>query len=211
MLRRMKKRFLDWPLAQKFVFVFSLMTLLSGALMVGALHLGLSVFEEKFYEKSLQELDFFLQRVDGDIQEVDTLTRSIAVDSAVQQQLGELAAADLLPADGGAPAAAGKALPEPPAQQHPVHRPVRPHPDHRRRNAGPRPRAWRADGGFAGAKGRRLCPAAAGGRRLSLPALRACHSAEQERQPGPAGHRDRRPGRGRAAGRRDRQPVHPAE
>lgn len=94
MLRRMKKRFLDWPLAQKFVFVFSLMTLLSGALMVGALHLGLSVFEEKFYEKSLQELDFFLQRVDGDIQEVDTLTRSIAVDSAVQQQLGELAAAD---------------------------------------------------------------------------------------------------------------------
>lgn len=94
MLRRMKKRFLDWPLAQKFVFVFSLMTLLSGALMVGALHLGLSVFEEKFYEKSLQELDFFLQRVDGDIQEVDTLTRSIAVDSAVRQQLGELAAAD---------------------------------------------------------------------------------------------------------------------
>lgn len=94
MLRRMKKRFLDWPLAQKFVFVFSLMTLLSGALMVGALHLGLSVFEEKFYEKSLQELDFFLQRVDGDIQEVDTLTRSIAVDSAVQQQLGELAVAD---------------------------------------------------------------------------------------------------------------------
>ena len=94
MLRRMKKRFLDWPLAQKFVFVFSLMTLLSGVLMVGALHLGLSVFEEKFYEKSLQELDFFLQRVDGDIQEVDTLTRSIAVDSAVQQQLGELAVAD---------------------------------------------------------------------------------------------------------------------
>lgn len=94
MLRRMKKRFLDWPLAKKFVVVFSVMTLLSGALMVGALHLGLSVFEEKFYEKSLQELDFFLQRVDGDIQEVDTLTRSIAVDSAVQQQLGELAAAD---------------------------------------------------------------------------------------------------------------------
>ena len=94
MLRRMKKRFPDWPLAQKFVFFFSLMTLLSGALMVGALHLGLSVFEEKFYEKSLQELDFFLQRVDGDIQEVDTLTRSFAVDSAVQQQLGGLAADD---------------------------------------------------------------------------------------------------------------------
>ena len=94
MFRRMQKRFLDWPLAKKFVVVFSVMTLLSSALMVGALHLGLSVFEEKFYEKSLQELDFFVQRVDSEIQDVGTLTRSIAVDSAIQQQLGELAAAD---------------------------------------------------------------------------------------------------------------------
>ena len=94
MFRRMQKRFLDWPLAKKFVVIFSVMTVLSGALTVGALHLGLSVFEEKFYEKSLQELDFFVQRVDGEIQDVGTLTRSIAVDSAIQQQLSELAAAD---------------------------------------------------------------------------------------------------------------------
>ena len=94
MFRRMQKKFLDWPLAKKFVVIFSVMTVLSGALTVGALHLGLSVFEEKFYEKSLQELDFFVQRVDGEIQDVGTLTRSIAVDSAIQQQLSELAAAD---------------------------------------------------------------------------------------------------------------------
>ena len=94
MFRRMQKRFLDWPLAKKFVVIFSVMTVLSGALTVGALHLGLSVFEEKFYEKSLQELDFFVQRVDGEIQDVGTLTRSIAVDSAIQQQLSKLAAAD---------------------------------------------------------------------------------------------------------------------
>ena len=42
MFRRMQKRFLDWPLAKKFVVVFSVMTVLSGALTVGALHLGLS-------------------------------------------------------------------------------------------------------------------------------------------------------------------------
>ncbi|MFR8283086.1 MAG: hypothetical protein ACLU9R_04110 [Faecalibacterium sp.] len=41
---------------------FAVLTLLSGALMIGALHLGLSVFEEKFYEKSLQELDFSCRR-----------------------------------------------------------------------------------------------------------------------------------------------------
>ncbi len=94
MFRRMKRKFLDLPLAQKFVSIFAVLTILSGALMIGALHLGLSVFEEKFYEKSLQELDFFVQRVDDDIQDIDTLTRSIAVDTSIQQQLSALADAD---------------------------------------------------------------------------------------------------------------------
>ena len=94
MLCRAKRKFLDLPLAQKFVSIFAVLTLLSGALMIGALHLGLSVFEEKFYEKSLQELDFFVQRVDDDIQDIDTLTRSIAVDTNIQQQLNALANAD---------------------------------------------------------------------------------------------------------------------
>lgn len=62
MFHRAKKQFLDLPLAQKFVGIFAVLTLLSGALMIGALHLGLSVFEEKFYEKSLQELDFSCRR-----------------------------------------------------------------------------------------------------------------------------------------------------
>lgn len=94
MVHRAKKYFLDLPLAQKFVGIFAVLTLLSGALMIGALHLGLSVFEEKFYEKSLQELDFFVQKVDDDIQGIDTLTRSIAVDSTIQQQLNALCATD---------------------------------------------------------------------------------------------------------------------
>ena len=94
MFRRAKRMFLDLPLAQKFVSIFAVLTLLSGALMIGALHLGLSVFEEKFYEKSLQELDFFVQQVDDDIQDIDTLTRSIAVDSTIQEQLNDLSHAD---------------------------------------------------------------------------------------------------------------------
>ena len=42
MLTRLKKRFLDLPISQKFVSIFAVMTLLSCAVMVGALHLGLS-------------------------------------------------------------------------------------------------------------------------------------------------------------------------
>lgn len=94
MLTRLKKRFLDLPISQKFVSIFAVMTLLSCAVMVGALHLGLSVFEEKLYEKSLQELDFFVQSIDDDLQQMDVLTRSIAVDTTIQSQLAQLTAAD---------------------------------------------------------------------------------------------------------------------
>ena len=92
MLTRLKTRFLDLPIAQKFVSIFAVMTLLSCAVMIGALHLGLSVFEEKLYEKSLQELDFFVQWLDNDLQEMDVLTRSIAVDTTIQNQLTALTA-----------------------------------------------------------------------------------------------------------------------
>ena len=93
MLTRLKKWFLNLPIAQKFVSIFVVMTLLSCSVMVGALHLGLSVFEEKLYEKSLQELDFYVQRIDDDLQQMDVLTRNIAVDTRVQNQLAELTAA----------------------------------------------------------------------------------------------------------------------
>lgn len=99
MLTRFKKRFLDLPISQKFVSIFAVMTLFSCALMVAALHIGLSVFEEKLYEKSLQELDFFVQRIDDDLQQMDVLTRSIAVDTSIQSQLAQLTAADPEPGD----------------------------------------------------------------------------------------------------------------
>lgn len=92
MLSRLKQRFLDWPLAKKFVSVFVVLTIVSSALMVFVLHIGLSVFQEKLYDRSLQELDFFVQRMDDELTAMDDLTRTIAVDSSIQQQLTTLAA-----------------------------------------------------------------------------------------------------------------------
>ena len=141
MFHRAKKQFLDLPLAQKFVGIFAVLTLLSGALMIGALHLGLSVFEEKFYEKSLQELDFFVQKVDDDIQGIDTLTRSIAVDSTIQQQMNALSNADpelLLSAHRHPPAPAGKNLSGRANQQPAIYRSVWTYTDHRAGYARPR-------------------------------------------------------------------------
>ena len=155
--------------------------------------------------------------MDGDIQEVDTLTRSIAVDSAVQQQLGELAAADPETATYyylltgvrpllleklyqsrqlssiqytdlyGHTLTIGEEMPDP-APEH---------------GAQMEALLEQKVGGFA-----LLPPVDA-----DYPYLLCGRAILQSKnvQPGPAGHRDRRPGRGRAAGWRDRQPVHPAE
>lgn len=98
MLTRFKKRFLDLPISQKFVSIFAVMTLFSCALMVAALHIGLSVFEEKLYEKSPYER-LPIQRIDDDLQQMDVLTRSIAVDTTIQSQLARLTAADPEPGD----------------------------------------------------------------------------------------------------------------
>ena len=133
MFHRAKKQFLDLPLAQKFVGIFAVLTLLSGALMIGALHLGLSVFEEKFYEKSLQELDFFVQKVDDDIQGID--------DSAADERPFKRRPGDsklLLSAHRHPPAPAGKNLSGRANQQPAIYRSVWTYTDHRAGYARPR-------------------------------------------------------------------------
>ena len=44
-------------------------------------------------------MDFFVQRIDDDLQQMDVLTRSIAVDTSIQSQLAQLTAADPEPGD----------------------------------------------------------------------------------------------------------------
>ena len=94
MFRKLRRHFLDWPLATKFVSVFLVLILLSCGLTIAALHRGLSVYEKRQYEQSLKELDFYVQSIDDELLMLDDLTRSIAVDSEIQAKLEDMMATD---------------------------------------------------------------------------------------------------------------------
>ena len=54
---------------------------------IAALHLSFSIYDEKLYEKSLQELEFFTQQVNRGIEEVEELSYEITVSNNIQKQL----------------------------------------------------------------------------------------------------------------------------
>lgn len=64
-----------------------------------ALQISLSIYDEKLYEKSLQELDFFAQKINDDLEEVEDLAFTIAMDTEIQQQLKKISQIDYLSAE----------------------------------------------------------------------------------------------------------------
>lgn len=55
-----------------------------------ALRVSFNIYDNKLYEKSLQELDFFTQQVNEQLDEVENLSYYIAIDTKIQEQLSAL-------------------------------------------------------------------------------------------------------------------------
>ena len=64
---------------------------ISCVISIVALQVSLSIYDEKLYEKSQQELDFFTQEVNENLKEIENLSYSIATNTDVQEQLSALA------------------------------------------------------------------------------------------------------------------------
>lgn len=77
-------------LAQKILLSYLLIFGAAAALALVGLQLSFSIYDGKLYERSLQELDFFAQKTGGVLDDIDTFTNSLAMDSDVQQQLAEM-------------------------------------------------------------------------------------------------------------------------
>lgn len=90
MLNKMKLWFMDMRVAKKFMVVYLLMMITIGSVAFAVLHISWEIYDEKLYEKSLQELDFFVQQVDNSLQEVENFSYSISVREEIQQQLTNL-------------------------------------------------------------------------------------------------------------------------
>lgn len=66
---------------------------------IAALQISLNIYDGKLYEKSLQELDFFTQKVNDNLNGVENLSYTIAMDTEIQQQLSKIKSLTYLSAD----------------------------------------------------------------------------------------------------------------
>lgn len=93
MWKKMRQKYYDCTLAGKVMLAFSLFLVVFCTVSQAVLQFCLAVYDEKLYEKSLQELDYFTQEVNRSLEEVRQLSAEAAMDDDIQEQLVKLQAA----------------------------------------------------------------------------------------------------------------------
>ncbi len=84
------KKYRDLKLAEKMIIVYILMLGICFFISIAALQVSFNIYDGKLYEKSLQELDFFTQEVNRNLDEVETISYNIAMDLKIQEQLSKM-------------------------------------------------------------------------------------------------------------------------
>ena len=87
MWSHLKKKFKDMKLASKMLSVYLILAGISCCISIVALQASLNIYDKKLYEKSLQELDFFTQKVNAELQDIEDLSYIIAMDQDIQEHL----------------------------------------------------------------------------------------------------------------------------
>ena len=85
-----KDFFRDLSLEKKILFAYIAFATIFFVASVSALQASLRIYDEKLYEKSLQELDYFTQEVNRGLSEVETLSYTIAMNTEVQERLADI-------------------------------------------------------------------------------------------------------------------------
>lgn len=96
MWERIKNSFRDMKLAGKMVLVYLLVAGITCGISMIGLQASFHIYDTKIYDKSLQELEFFAQKVNDDLEEIENLSYTLAMDDDVQAALAEAADARYL-------------------------------------------------------------------------------------------------------------------
>ncbi len=84
---RAKHNFQDMKLSKKMVLIYLIVAGMSCAVSMIGLRASFSIYDRKLYEKSLQELEFFTQKVNDDLLTIENLSYTLAMDENVQEAL----------------------------------------------------------------------------------------------------------------------------
>ena len=85
-----KTKFKNLPISKKMLFIYICFAGIFFFIAAGAMQISFNIYSEKLYEKSLQELDFFEQKVNDGLSEIENLSYNIAMDTAMQENLSEM-------------------------------------------------------------------------------------------------------------------------
>lgn len=84
---RAKCNFQDMKLSKKMVLIYLIVAGMSCAVSMIGLRASFSIYDRKLYEKSLQELEFFTQKVNDDLLTIENLSYTLAMNEDVQEAL----------------------------------------------------------------------------------------------------------------------------
>lgn len=84
---RWKDNILNMGLGTKMVLIYVFSFGIIAFITLFALQITLNVYDEKIYDKSLRELNFFTRQVDDELDKLEQLTYELAIDYTIQSQL----------------------------------------------------------------------------------------------------------------------------
>lgn len=90
MKRKLRYKFINLKLYRKILLIFSAMLSVIAVLVILSLNLSFQTYDKKLYEKSLQELEFFVQQVNDNLDSLEELSKTIALDKEIQNKLAEM-------------------------------------------------------------------------------------------------------------------------
>lgn len=98
-MKKLREYFRNTNLANKMILIYIFFLGITAMITTGVLQISLKIYDEKLYEKSLQELDFFSQKINDSLQDVENLSYSIAMDTEIQEQLAKITSLNELSAE----------------------------------------------------------------------------------------------------------------
>lgn len=81
--------FRNMNLSGKMISVYLAAAIMMYLISMAGLQMSFSIYDQKLYEKSLQELEFFIQRVGEDLRAIEDLSYTLAMDEEIQDILRE--------------------------------------------------------------------------------------------------------------------------
>lgn len=90
MKQKIKKGFNDLKISKKMILVYFCFAGIFFLIAFASLQISFNIYADKLYEKSLQELDFFAQKVNDGLDEVESKSFNLALDTAVQENLQDM-------------------------------------------------------------------------------------------------------------------------